>query len=63
MKLGFKLCTLGSCSDMCNSYVYVKDRYGVKDLTDYSIIMNSKKISTSDELVISNVKDLLCMRE
>ena len=52
LKLGFKLCLSGSCSNTCNSYVYIKERYNMK--SDFS---DHKKVLNSDEFIPSITDD------
>ena len=63
LKLGFKLCLSGSCSNTCNSYVYIKERYNMK--SDHEKVLNSDEFipSITDDFLVCHIKDLLCMRE
>ena len=64
LKLGFQLSISGSCSNVCNSCLYIKDKYGVKgDITNCGSISSSTELNVSDEFSINHIRDLLCMRE
>ena len=64
LKLGFQLSISGSCSSVSNSYVYIKEKYGVKgDITNCGGISSSTELNVSDEFLINHIRDLLCMRE
>ena len=51
---------------MCNSYVYIKERYNIKsNFSDHEKVLNTDEFipSVTDDFLVSHIKDLLCMRE
>ena len=64
LKLDVTLYLQRSCPSACNNYVFIKDKYNLRnDLSVYKKIVNTKDlVSNSDEFLAGHIKDL-CLRE